>query len=545
LVCFRKRTDRARAPQYDLVVDVCDSDEEIIAVVTERTATSLKARTLSDATDATNATTTGASSVGDSAQHAALSSLLDETVQSAHDSSSDVATPQTHGATSNALRHTSSGSSVMLLRRASNGAGGDTTENYNESTTTTANNNNSDKRLSRLKTLSGNSNAVGEDSLVVARRRVAKERSAPKDRLLDNSEYTTPTMPTTSTSTKRQYGSSGSGDEDPDDDDDDAATAADVDRGSANRGNARKQLVRGKKAVDPKLAATALLASSGGGAVSPPPTTLMMTTTTTANGVTAVGGNGSGRRRESDDDDDLDRNAATTTTQSRSLKDMLLSQSSEKIAGSVLAGAVFDDDDELAMTLRVAVPQVSRTIAFDVSVDNTAVDVLRVVRERLPNLPPPASGNAYWLQQTGGAVCPMHKSLLELRVMPHELLTLVERPGVDVTAASRGAELMRKLNELDRVVQEHNQRELAAEIHAALESTRGTSPPLLAAAVAAVAAGAGVGANVGGATTSGFGSSSPAIVSSGSNQSSTLKRVNDTVVSTHIRCWTVGKKTIS
>jgi hypothetical protein len=94
-----------------------------------------------------------------------------------------------------------------------------------------------------------------------------------------------------------------------------------------------------------------------------------------------------------------------------------------------------------------------RTLALDVSVDDSCVDVLSAVRSRLPQLPAPASGHGYWLQQVcvvrvcvafcmlsvhaqrrqaGGALCPPQKSLLELRVQPHELLTLVERPGADV-----------------------------------------------------------------------------------------------------------------
>lgn len=510
LLLGRFNTSPLLHTQFDLVVDVCDSDEEITAVVTERAVSKLRALSAEDDATYTNVTTTttnysgggggGGGSLGDSGHHnsagaAVSSSLLDETVQSAHDSSSDIAThlPATSVQATNLLRHTSSDAGGIqlnndkALQRASSGGANIATD---------ATNNNNDKRqrgrsASRLKATSGDTTtttttvaaaaAAGEDSLVVARRRAGKERSGPKDRLLDNSEYIA-----------KQHGSSGSGDEEGDE-------LLEEQRAGRKRTLTRKKTAENNKQLTPSTTSTS--------------------TTTTAAATTTTTKGGSGATGESDDD--LDHNATTTTTNSRSLKEMLLSQSSEKIAGSLRAGAVIDDDDELAMTLRVSVPQVSRVIAFDVSVDNTAVDVLRVVRERLPNMPPPSSGNAYWLQQTGGAICPMHKSLLELRVMPHELLTLVERPGVDVTVA-RGAELMRKLNELDRVVQEHNQRELAAEIHAALESSRGPSPPLIISGHSSLAASSG-----GGGSSPSNHISAATIASIAATQQGTLKRVNE------------------
>ncbi len=498
---------------------MCDSDEEITAVVTERVS---KARAhshdaddpaatppMTTTTTTTTAAATNSGSLGGSGHHPS-SSFHDDTVQSAHDSSSDIATllPATTVQSTNLLRHTSSDAGGV---QANTGSSNNNALQRTSSGAATVDKRQRARSVPQLKATSGGGDATtttgggvgaaGEDSLVVARRRAVKERHGPKDRLLDNSEYIA-----------KQHGSSGSGDEEGDE-------LLDVRNGGG--GGRKRTLTRGRKPLDPKLATPTTATATA--------STSTTTTTTTATTPTSGGGGGGAiDSDDDDDDDDLDRNTATTTTtNSHSLRDMLLSQSSEKLASSLRAGAAVDDDDELAMTLRVSVPHVNRIVAFDVSVDNTPVDVLRVVRERLPHLPPPASGNAFWLQQSGGAICPMHKSLLELRVMPHELLTLVERPGVDVTVA-RGAELMRKLNELDRVVQEHNQRELAAEIHAALESSRGPSPQLLSgASIAASGTGSGSGGGGGGG-----GSNSPsnlisaaAIASIAATQQGTLKRV--------------------
>jgi hypothetical protein len=154
------------------------------------------------------------------------------------------------------------------------------------------------------------------------------------------------------------------------------------------------------------------------------------------------------------------------------------------------------EDSELAMAINIDVPQLMRRLTFDVLVDETCAEVVRKVQAHLPALVVPP-GHRFTLQLANGTMCGIGKTMLDLRIQPRDLVSLVP---VKIADANREApvargELLRKVNELDLVVQKKQSEQSAAAVAAAAAAAAAATaapPPAPAPAPAAAVASAAV-----------------------------------------------------